>query len=111
MAHLVEEMLRELGYEVKRVADGGGALDALRADPGFQLVFSDMVMPGDIGGLDLARDISRLRPDLPVVLTTGYSAAAAAASKEGRRVLVKPYRIEALAAELDAVLAGPAGRS
>ncbi|WP_066680294.1 ATP-binding protein [Caulobacter sp. CCH9-E1] len=111
VAHLVEEMLRELGYEVKRVADGSSALDALRADPGFQLVFSDMVMPGDIGGLDLARDISRLRPDLPVVLTTGYSAAAAAASKEGRRVLVKPYRIEALAAELDAVLAGPAGRS
>ncbi len=106
VAHLVEEMLRELGYEVRRVGDGASALEALRADPGFQLVFSDMVMPGDIGGLDLARDISRLRPDLPVVLTTGYSAAAAAASKEGRRVLVKPYRIEALAAELDAVLAG-----
>lgn len=110
VAHLVEEMLRELGYEVKRVGDGASALDCLRADPGFQLVFSDMVMPGDIGGLDLARDISRLRPDLPVVLTTGYSAAAAAASKEGRRVLVKPYRIEALAAELDAVLAAPSRR-
>ncbi|PIC00950.1 ATP-binding protein [Caulobacter sp. X] len=109
VAHLVEEMLRELGYEVRRVADGSSALDALRADPRFQLVFSDMVMPGDIGGLDLARDISRLRPDLPVLLTTGYSAAAAAASKEGRRVLVKPYRIEALAAELDAVLARSAG--
>lgn len=107
VAHLVEEMLRELGYDVQRVGDGAGALDMLRSDPGFQLVFSDMVMPGDIGGLDLARDISRLRPDLPVVLTTGYSAAAAAASKEGRRVLVKPYRIEALAAELEAVLAGP----
>lgn len=108
VAQLVEEMLRELGYEVNRVGDGASALEALRADPGVHLVFSDMVMPGDIGGLDLARDISRLRPDLPVVLTTGYSAAAAAASKEGRRVLVKPYRIEALAAELDAVLAGPA---
>ncbi|ADG11559.1 ATP-binding protein [Caulobacter segnis] len=111
VAHLVEEMLRELGYEVKRVGDGASALDTLRSDPSFQLVFSDMVMPGDIGGLDLARDISRLRPDLPVVLTTGYSAAAAAASKEGRRVLVKPYRIEALAAELDAVLAGPSSRA
>ncbi|HJV40293.1 ATP-binding protein [Caulobacter sp.] len=108
VAQLVEEMLRELGYEVSRVGDGASALEALRADPDVQLVFSDMVMPGDIGGLDLARDISRLRPDLPVVLTTGYSAAAAAASKEGRRVLVKPYRIEALAAELEAVLVGPA---
>jgi len=108
VAHLVEEMLRELGYGVRRVGDGASALEALRADPDVHLVFSDMVMPGDIGGLDLARDISRLRPDLPVVLTTGYSVAAAAASKEGRRVLVKPYRIEALAAELDAVLVGPA---
>jgi DNA-binding NtrC family response regulator len=65
-------------------------------------------MPGDIGGLDLARDISRLRPSLPVILTTGYSAAAAAATNEGRRVLIKPYRIEALAAELDTALSGPA---
>ena len=111
VAQLVEEMLRELGYEVKRVGDGASALDALRVDPGYQLVFSDMVMPGDIGGLDLARDISRLRPDLPVVLTTGYSAAAAAATKEGRRVLVKPYRIEALAAELDAVLSAGSTRA
>jgi DNA-binding LytR/AlgR family response regulator len=70
-----------------------------------------MVMPGDIGGLDLARDISRLRPDLPVVLTTGYSAAAAAAANEGRRVLIKPYRIERLATELDAVFSGVSGRA
>lgn len=111
VAQLVEEMLRELGYDVTRVGDGASALDALRADPDHHLVFSDMVMPGDIGGLDLARDLSRLRPDLPVLLTTGYSAAAAAASREGRRVLVKPYRIEALAAELDTLLAGPAGRA
>ncbi|PZR37155.1 ATP-binding protein [Caulobacter segnis] len=111
VAQLVEEMLRELGYEVTRVGDGPSAFETLRTDPGHHLVFSDMVMPGDIGGLDLARDLSRLRPDLPVLLTTGYSAAAAAASREGRRVLVKPYRIEALAAELDTLLAGAAGRA
>lgn len=104
VAQLVEEMLRELGYEVLRTGDALAALEVLRKDGAFDLVFSDMVMPGDIGGLDLARDISRLRPSLPVVLTTGYSAAAAAATNEGRRVLVKPYRIEALAAELDTVL-------
>jgi len=104
VAHLVEEMLRELGYDVMRVGDGLAALDALRADAAFHLVFSDMVMPGDVGGLDLARDVSRLWPSLPVLLTTGYSAAAAAASNEGRRGLVKPYRIEALASELDAML-------
>jgi signal transduction histidine kinase len=104
VAQLVEEMLRELGYDVERAGDALKALEALRNDIAFDLVFSDMVMPGDLGGLDLARDISRLRPDLPVLLTTGYSAAAAAAANEGRRVLVKPYRIEALAVELDAML-------
>jgi len=106
VAQLVEEMLRELGYEVVRAGEALAALEVLRNDSAFDLVFSDMVMPGDVGGLDLARDISRLRPNLPVILTTGYSAAAAAATNEGRRVLIKPYRIEALAAELDAALAG-----
>ena len=106
VAQLVEEMLRELGYDVARVGDALSALETLRQDIAFDLVFSDMVMPGDVGGLDLARDITRLRPDLPVVLTTGYSAAAAAATNEGRRVLIKPYRIELLATELDAVFSG-----
>ncbi len=106
VAQLVEEMLKELGYEVVRAADALAALEVLRKDGAFDLVFSDMVMPGDIGGLDLARDIGRLRPSLPVILTTGYSAAAAAAANEGRRVLIKPYRIEALASELDTALNG-----
>lgn len=106
VAQLVEEMLRELGYEVARANEGRAALETLRTDRDFDLVFSDMVMPGDIGGLDLARDITRQWPGLPVVLTTGYSAAAAAATNEGRRVLVKPYRIEALSAELDAAISG-----
>jgi len=108
VAHLVEEMLRELGYEVVRAGDASSALGKLNQDAVFDLVFSDMVMPGDVGGLDLAREISRSRPDLPIILTTGYSAAAAAASGEGRRVLIKPYRIERLAAELDAAFSGVA---
>ena len=111
VAQLVEEMLKELGYEVSRAADGAAALETLRAEAGFDLVFSDMVMPGDLGGLDLAREISRQWRDLPVVLTTGYSAAAAAATREGRRVLVKPYRIEALSVELVAALSGVARAS
>jgi signal transduction histidine kinase/ActR/RegA family two-component response regulator len=104
VAQLVEEMLRELGYDVRRASEAVAAMDVLRNDGAFDLVFSDMVMPGDVGGLDLARDVARLRPDLPVILTTGYSAAAAAAANEGRRVLIKPYRIEALATELDTAL-------
>ena len=104
VAELVSEMLSELGYDTLRADTARAALETLRADRKFDLVFSDMVMPGETNGLELAREISRRRPDLPVVLTTGYSAAAASAAAEGIRLLVKPYRIDALAAELQAAL-------
>jgi signal transduction histidine kinase len=103
VAELVTEMLDELGYESFRAPTAAKALDALDHN-GFDLVFSDMVMPGEMGGLDLAREIARRRPDLPIILTTGYSSAAASAMAEGLRLLVKPYRIDALAAELKEAL-------
>ena len=60
-----------------------------------------MVMPGELDGIGLARKVAVLRPQLPILLTTGYSEAAIAASAEGLRLLAKPYRLEDLAAELD----------
>jgi signal transduction histidine kinase len=106
VAALVGEMLEDRGYDAVRAVSAAHALDRLAADGPFDLVFSDMVMPGEMDGLQLAQEIARRRPDLPVVLTTGYSAAAASASAEGIRLLVKPYRIDALAAELKAALEG-----
>ncbi len=101
VAALVTEMLSELGYEAMRAPTAAVALRLLEAQPEVDLVFSDMVMPGRMNGLELAREVNRRRPDLPVVLTTGYSEAAQSARKEGLRLLVKPYRIDALAAALD----------
>jgi signal transduction histidine kinase/ActR/RegA family two-component response regulator len=106
VAGLVLEMVRELGYRACRAASADQALQTLGADPAVDLVFSDMLMPGDMNGLDLAHEVMRRRPDVPVVLTTGYSAAAASATEEGIRLLLKPYRIDALAAELQAALTG-----
>jgi signal transduction histidine kinase/ActR/RegA family two-component response regulator len=103
VAALVTDMVTELGYEPTRATTAAGALEVLDREQDLELVFSDMVMPGPMNGLDLAREIGRRRPDLPVVLTTGFSDAAAAATAEGMRLLVKPYRLEALAAELEAV--------
>jgi signal transduction histidine kinase/ActR/RegA family two-component response regulator len=110
VADLVAEMLTELGYDAVRAAAAAAALDTLGLDDKFDLVLSDMVMPGDMNGLELAREISRDRPHLPIVLTTGYSAAAAMAGAAGIRLLLKPYRIEALAAELQAALTADAAR-
>ena len=102
VAALVTEMLGELGYEAMRAPTAAVALRLLDAQPDVDLVFSDMVMPGRMNGLELAREVNRRRPDLPVVLTTGYSEAAQSARKEGLRLLVKPYRIDALAEALSA---------
>jgi CheY-like chemotaxis protein len=108
VAELVQEMLIELGYHVERVANASSALNALQdgADP--DIVFSDMVMPGEMSGLDLARRVAEGWPGLPIVLTTGYSASAAAATSEGLRLLFKPYAMDALAAELGAAIHGQA---
>jgi signal transduction histidine kinase/CheY-like chemotaxis protein len=108
VAELVQEMLIELGYHVERVANASSALSALQdgADP--DIVFSDMVMPGEMSGLDLARRVAEGWPGLPIVLTTGYSASAAAATSEGLRLLFKPYAMDALAAELGAAIHGQA---
>jgi signal transduction histidine kinase/CheY-like chemotaxis protein len=100
VAEFVAQSLRELDYDSHRVGDVACALQALDAEGPFDVVFSDMLMPGEMGGLDLARAIASRQMPVPVVLTTGYSDAAAAATAEGNRLLLKPYRIEALAEEL-----------
>ena len=105
VATLVGEMLHELGYGSTRADCAQAALEALDREGGFDLVFSDMVKPGEMNGIELAREIGRRRPGLPVLLTTGFSEAAAAATADGLRLLVKPYRIDRLAAELEATLA------
>ncbi len=111
VASVVCEMLKELGYDPIRAACGAEALVKLEADGPFDLVFSDMVMPGEMDGIELAREIRRRKPGLPVVLTTGFSEAAAAANQDGLRLLVKPYRIEQLAAELQAAMNDPRAAS
>ena len=63
-------------------------------------------MPGTMDGAALADAVLQRRPDLPVVLTTGFSEAAEAAMRKGLRLLPKPYRIEDLAAELAAARSG-----
>jgi signal transduction histidine kinase/ActR/RegA family two-component response regulator len=108
VAAAVEGLLGELGYRVTRASDAMSALRRLEADPGMaDLVFSDMVMPGELDGARLAEEIRKRWPDMPVVLTTGFSDAAESAAQKGLRLLPKPYRLEALAVELAAATAKP----
>jgi signal transduction histidine kinase len=96
VADLVCEMLRELGYKSRRGATAHEALRLLEESGPFDLVLSDMIMPGKMNGLELAREVVRREPGMPVVLMTGYSEAAASAAAEGIPLLVKPYTIEAM---------------
>jgi PAS domain S-box-containing protein len=105
VAALTGEMLDSLGFEVTRVASAAAALGGLADGRAVDVVFSDVMMPGGSNGLDLAREVRRRRPDLPVVLTTGFENAARGAKAEGFDLLLKPYHAEAVSAMLRARLA------
>jgi len=87
-------LLEQLGYTVRRVSDAETALREVERD-GIDLIFSDIVMPGKMDGLGLARRLKEIRPDLPILLATGYSDAAANV-RGNFPILRKPYEIHEL---------------
>jgi len=88
-------LLQELGYSVTSISRPAAALDLLSQGEKFDLIFSDIVMPGDMDGLTFARELRRRYPCLPVLLATGYSSAAERAGSEFP-ILRKPYDYNAL---------------
>jgi len=105
VAALVVDMLSQLGHAPTRVSTAAAALGALADGRTVDLLFTDVLMPGGMDGLTLAREASRRRPGLPVLLTTGYTGNGAAAVPAGLPVLRKPYKLEDLAGALRTVLA------
>ena len=87
-------LLEQLGYSVRWVSDAEAALKEIELD-GVDLVLSDIVMPGKLDGLGLARAIKEMRPRLPILLASGYSEAAQNAGAEFP-ILRKPYQIHEL---------------
>ena len=94
VATVSASLLEQLGYTVHRVADAEAALLEIERD-GIDLVFSDIVMPGKMDGLALARHLKANRPGLPILLATGYSEAAANVRGDFP-ILRKPYEIHQL---------------
>jgi PAS domain S-box-containing protein len=87
-------LLEQLGYSVRWVSDADAALKEIELDD-VDLVLSDIVMPGKLDGLGLARTIKERRPRLPILLASGYSEAAQNARAEFP-ILRKPYQIHEL---------------
>ena len=100
VAALSRELLVSLGFVVTHVAGPDAALGALANSRQIDMVFSDIMMPGGVSGLQLAREIRRRYPTLPVLLTTGYVEAAADMEDGEFDVLPKPFTLEALAEAL-----------
>jgi CheY-like chemotaxis protein len=99
--------LLSLGYDVETASDGPEAIEKLSASTHFDLLFTDMVMPNGISGKQLADRAKALRPDLPVLFTSGYPNNAISSAEipfDGKHFLKKPYRIKDLAEKIRAAL-------
>ncbi|MGU3420708.1 PAS domain S-box protein [Methylobacterium sp. D54C] len=88
-----QQALSELGFSTVWATDAEKALAEIERIPfRFEVVFSDVMMPG-MNGVELAGEIRRRRPDIPVVLTSGYSDVLAAEGTHGFDLLRKPYSV------------------
>jgi len=93
-------LLEELGYATTWAASAQAALELVDGGPErFDVVFTDVVMPG-MSGVELAQAIRRRNPLLPVVLTSGYSHVLAEKGTHGFELLQKPYSADALSRAL-----------
>ena len=94
VATVSASLLEQLGYTVRRVENAEAALREIELD-GIDFVFSDIVMPGKMDGLSLARHLRAVRPGLPILLASGYSDAAINVRGDFP-ILRKPYEIHQL---------------
>lgn len=106
VAAVTRELLSSLGYAVSYAPSAEAALDALSQKNDIDLVFSDVMMPGGMNGVELARLVRKRTPPIPVVLTTGYIEAAREAREDGVTILAKPYQVEALSEAIRGQLHG-----
>jgi two-component system, NtrC family, sensor kinase len=96
VAEVAKAYFEQLGYQVKLASSAQAGFDLVESEPDIDLVFSDILMPGGMNGLELADVVRRQFPKVAVLLTTGYSSSAQDAVRQGFAVLQKPYDLAAL---------------
>lgn len=108
---LTVEVLEEFGYRVHAMGDGPSALDALRAGTAFDLLMSDIGLPG-MDGRELVEAARQLRPTLPVLFASGYNERELLEEVRARDTgaptdsIVKPYDLNLLATRLSELAGG-----
>jgi PAS domain S-box-containing protein len=112
LAEIGAELLAGLGFQVTPRTDSQQALDLFRADPAaFDAVVTDQTMPG-MSGTDLSREILAIRPDMPIVLVTGFSESLSKERAKAlgiREFLLKPVLRKDLAQAVSRAMAGQDG--
>jgi CheY-like chemotaxis protein len=101
---LAETMLATAGYAVVSAPSGEQALNLLDEAEAIDLVFTDVMMPGAMNGLQLADQVRTRRPGTPILVTTGYMDELPAARGQRLDILSKPYRQEDLLARVRSIL-------
>jgi len=95
VAQVTASLVEQLGYRVMGAQNAMDALSLLQRGHKITLVFSDIVMPGNMNGVALAQEIANRYPELPVLLTSGYSDVLQTAASQFR-ILRKPFQLHAL---------------
>lgn len=96
---LAVETLRHSGYEVVEAADASAGLFAFESNPEIDLIFTDVILPGGVSGIEMSKQILNQNPDALIVLVTGYQEKGdalkdQAASMDNIAAIGKPYDIK-----------------
>jgi two-component system NtrC family sensor kinase len=112
VSRFVIDALSDIGYRVDHATTGAKALELINAIGDFSLMLTDVILPGGMNGRELANEVKKIRPDLPVLYATGYTRNAII--HHGRLdtdvdLLTKPFTTEALAGKVRQVIDGKSG--
>jgi signal transduction histidine kinase/CheY-like chemotaxis protein len=107
MRAVTVNQLSDLGYVAVEAENAAEALDALKRDPAIAMLFSDVIMPGGMNGYELAQEARRRRPDLKILLTSGYTSQSMfnlPGDTEKPEMINKPFRMRELGIKLRQIL-------
>ncbi len=113
VANVAAGILSELGYKTRIATSSSDALEIITAGVDVDLIFSDVVMPDDLNGFEFARAVSKVRPNIRIQLTSGFTKFRGVEADDeisrilAANVLTKPYNRQELAASVRRSLDAP----
>jgi CheY-like chemotaxis protein len=106
LLEVTSAMLTTFGYQVACASNGAEAIEILERGEGFDLLFSDIVMPNGMSGVELAREVKRRNNSIKVLLTSGFAGSILEQHRAVNEfpIIDKPFRLPDLARRLRSIL-------